>query len=307
MSLRSRLLALPVAAAALLAAPGIASAGLVNNGDFETGTLSGWQTSNTTLGEWLVYTGTNVEVFTVPAPPQGTHAAVTVQQEESRQILYQDVTLPPGGSVNQLSLFAYYVSQDSIFSPDTLSIDVPNQQYRIDVMKPGAPIDSVAPGDILATVFRTVTGDPQELGPTIKTTDLSAFAGQTVRLRFAVAVTDNELNAGVDAVSIASNGFSIGKAALNKKKGTARIPVTVPDAGSLKVSGNGVSGKAKLASKAVQVSGGGTVTLLIRPSGKTKGKLNETGKAKVKAAITYKPTGVTANTEKTKIKLKKKS
>jgi hypothetical protein len=302
---RSRLLVLPIVAAALLAAPGTASAGLVNNGDFETGTLSGWQTSNTPLGDWEAYTGTNVDGFTVPAPPQGTHAAITVQGEESRQILYQDVTLPPGGSVNQLSLFAYYVSRAPIFSPDTLSIAVPNQQYRIDVMKPGAPIDSVAPDDILATVFRTVTGDPQELAPTIKTADLSAFAGQIVRLRFAAAVTDNELNAGVDAVSIASNGFSIGKAALNKKKGTARIPVTVPDAGSLKVSGNGVSGKAKLASKAVQVSGG-TVTLLIRPSGKTKGKLNETGKAKVKAAITYTPTGLTANTEKTKIKLKKK-
>jgi hypothetical protein len=295
-----------IATSVLLVVPGAAPAAIVTNGDFETGNLSGWQLNDTDLGEWLVYTGTNVGMFSVPAPPQGTHAATTLQQEESRQILYQDVTLPPGGSVNQLSLFAYYVSHDAIFSPDTLSIDVPNQQYRIDVMKPGAPIDSVAPADILATVFRTVTGDPQELAPTLKTADLSAFAGQTVRLRFAVAVTDNELNAGVDAVSIASNGFTIGKAALNKKKGTARIPVTVPDAGSLKVSGKGVSGKTKLASKAVQVSGG-TVTLLIRPSGKTKGKLNETGKAKVKAAITYKPTGVTGNTEKTKIKLKKRT
>jgi hypothetical protein len=307
--MRSRLTLL-IAALALLAAPGTASASIVTNGDFETGNLSGWQTANTPFSAWFVYTGTEVnafgETFPMPAPPQGTHAAVTVQNEESRQILYQDITLPPGGSVNQLSLFAYYTANGPIVSPDTLdpSISGVNEQYRIDVMRPSSPIDSVASGDILLTVFRTLTGDPESIGPTQKTADLSAFAGQTVRLRFAVVVTNYELNAAADAVSVKSNGFTIGQALRNKKKGTAQLPVTVPDAGTLKISGKGVKGKA-VATKAVAVQGG-TVNLLIKAKGKAKTKLNDSGKAKVKPKITYTPTGVSSNTQQTKVKLKKK-
>ncbi len=39
-----RVLALAAASVALLAVPSAASAATVTNGDFETGTLSGWQT-----------------------------------------------------------------------------------------------------------------------------------------------------------------------------------------------------------------------------------------------------------------------
>jgi hypothetical protein len=306
-----RLLALAVAALALLAAPGTAGAAIVNNGDFETGSLAGWQSSTTPdpNGSWVAYTGTESPIngITVPAPPQGNFAALTDQTGIGLRVLYQDITLPPGGSVNQLGLLAYYVSSAAIVSPDSLDPSGgANQQYRIDVMKPSAPLDSVAPGDVLVPVFRTLAGDPQTLDPTQKTVDLTALAGQTVRLR--LAEVDNQLffNAAADAISVKSNGFTIGPPTLNKKKGTARLPVTVPDPGGLKVSGKGVTNKAKLASKSVQVPGG-PVTLLIKPNSKTKRKLNETGKAKVKVTITYTPTGVSSNAQKTKIKLKKKT
>ncbi len=71
-------------------------------------------------------------------------------------------------------------------------------------MQPGAPLTSLSPSDILTTVFATQTGDPTSLAPTLMTADLSAFAGQTVRLR--IAQVDNEyyLNTGVDDVSIAT-------------------------------------------------------------------------------------------------------
>jgi hypothetical protein len=301
---RSRLVAIAVSGAALLATAPAANAAIVANGDFETGNFSGWTTANSGLGFWQVYSGTTVGPgpFTVPAPPSGTFGAITVQNNVSNQFLYQDVTVPPGGSVNQLSLFAYYSSSASMVSPDTLSTSVPNQQYRIDVMKPGAPIDSVASGDILLTVFRTLTGDPTTVAPTQKTADLTPFAGQTVRLRFAAAVTVSELNAGTDAVAIKSNGFSIGKAKLDKNRGTAKLPVTVPDPGTLKLSGKGVKGAA--ASKSVSVRGG-TVKLLVKAKGKTQSKLNNSGKAKVKLKLTYTPNGLSSNTEKTKVKLKK--
>jgi hypothetical protein len=302
--LRSRrLLAVAATALGILAVPGSAGAAIVNNGDFETGTLSGWQTDIQGPSAWVAYSGTTVGMFTVPDPPQGNFAAITTQNNPSRQILYQDVTVPPGGSASRLSLLAYYTAAAPILSPDTLSIGVPNEQYRIDVMRPSAPVDSVAPSDVLATVFRTLTGDPDTLGPTQKTVDLSAFAGQTIRLRAAVAVTDNELNGGLDAVSIESNAFSLGQATRNKRKGTATLPVTVPGAGTLALSGKGVKGTSA-ASKSVAVQGG-TTNLLVKAKGKKRKKLNRKGKVKVQVTVTYTPTGIPGNSETAKLKLKK--
>lgn len=69
-------------------------------------------------------------------------------------------------------------------------------------MRPTAPVTSVAPGDVLATVFQTKVGDPLTLAPTPVSFDLSSFAGTTVRIRF--AEVDNQLffNASVDNVAV---------------------------------------------------------------------------------------------------------
>jgi hypothetical protein len=300
---RSRLLAIGIGVLALLAAPGAASAAIVTNGDFETGGLSGWQVSTTDPGEgWFAYTGTSTPLTDnpIPAPPQGSHAALTDENGPGLHVLYQDVTLPPGGSTNQLSLFVYYDSSASIVSPDSLDPDgAANQQYRVDVLKPGTPVDSVAPSDVLRTVFRTLAGDPTTLDPTQKTADLTPFAGQTVRIR--LAEVDNQLffNAAADAISVKSNGFTLGSATRNKKKGTALLPVTVPDAGTLALTGNGV----KARSFTVQ---GGTTNLPVKVKGKKKRKLNRKGKAKASVTITYTPTGLSGNSQSTKVKLKKK-
>ena len=300
------LLALVALTAALLAVPGLARAAIVTNGDFETGSLSGWQSSNAGSGGWFAYTGTTtpLSLFTFPAPPQGNFGALSDENGEGTHVLYQDITLPPGGTTNQLSLFVYYESHDPIVSPDNLDYtDGPNQQYRIDVMKPSASIDSVAPGDVLLTVFRTLSGDPETLAPTTKTADLSAYAGQTVRLR--LAEVDNEFffNAAADAISVKSNGFEIGNASINKKKGTATVPVTVPDDGSLAATGKGV--KVKVGASTAKAVSAGTLKLKLKPKGKTRSKLEASGKAKVKLKITYTPNGLSATTRKTKLKLRK--
>ena len=221
---------------ALLAVPSAASAATVTNGDFETGTLSGWQTQATSGGNWFAYSGFHPPInplFIIAAPPQGSNAAVTDQSAGGTHILYQDVALAPGN--HTLSLYVYYNSQAAIAhpSPDSLSSsDTPNQQYRIDVMKPSAPLTSIDPADILLAVFRTATGDPPVLLPTMKTADLTPFAGQTVRLRFAEVANQGFFNASTDAVSIAStaalppvnNGQSAKKKKCKKKgkKGSAQ-------------------------------------------------------------------------------------
>jgi subtilisin-like proprotein convertase family protein len=99
------------------------------------------------------------------------------------------------------------------------------------------------------------------------------------------------------------NTLAAGKPKLNKKKGTAQVPVTVGDAGQLTLSGKGV--KSASATKSKAVAGPGTVKLTVKPKGQTASTLNSTGKATVKAKITFTPTGGTSNTVKKKIKLKK--
>jgi hypothetical protein len=186
-----------------------AGAATVANGDFESGNLSGWQLED--FGGpgdgWFAYSGTSVPTFgdPVPAPPQGTYGAITDQGNPGRHLLYQDVALEPGRS-HTLSLYVYYSTSQPIASPEHLDpTGEPNQQYRVDVMSPSAPVTSVSPSDILLTVFRTSTGDPTSLSPTLMSADLTPFAGQTVRLRFAEVDNESPLHAGADAVSISSS------------------------------------------------------------------------------------------------------
>ena len=70
-------------------------------------------------------------------------------------ILYQDVTLEAGFH-HILSFVVYYDNQAGEFAtPPSLDFNVfPNQQYRVDVLNPSAPVTSVVPGEVLATVFR---------------------------------------------------------------------------------------------------------------------------------------------------------
>jgi hypothetical protein len=307
MSRKRRVFVRGIVGLALLVAPGSASAAIVTNGDFETGNFSGWQLNDAPdppTGSWLVYTGASLGGDPIPAPPQGNFAAAVNQSDPGRHLLYQDLTLPPGGSQYLLSMYVYYDSNAAISSQPNLDFaGPPNQQYRIDVMRPSAPLDSVASGDILRAVFQTVTGDPPTLAPTVMTTDLKPFAGQTVRLRFAEVDNQDIFHAATDAVAVKTNAFTLDQVIRNKKKGTAQLPVTVPDAGTLTLTGSGV--KPRSARKAVAV-GAGTTNLLVKATGKKKRDLKRKGKAKVSVTVTYTPNGLSANSRQTSVKLKKK-
>jgi hypothetical protein len=107
-----------------------------------------------------------------------------------------------------------------------------------------------------------------------------------------------------------SNDFTFGKVKLNKKKGTAKLPVTVPGPGTLDLAGGGLKPQRPTAARAGKaekpVAAAGTVKLTIKPKGNKKKKLKKAGKAKVKAKVTFTPTGGSANTQTKKIKLKRK-
>ncbi len=97
---------------------------------------------------------------------------------------------------------------------------------------------------------------------------------------------------------------------LNKKKGTALLPVTVPGAGTLSIGGKGLVHKRfglarDLGMLFKKVPQAGTYKLKVKAKGKKKAKLFDTGKVKVKAVVTFKPSSGEAVHATHKIKLKK--
>jgi hypothetical protein len=313
-----------------------AHAATVVNGDFESGTLEGWHVHRVTeAGNWFAYQGTDAPIGShrkptpaapVQPPPQGRYAATTDEANPDTLILYQDITL--GAGPNQLSLLAYYNSYKPIAVPvpDTLSVDEEvlggqkNQQFRIDVMKPSAPLESLDPADILRTLFVTEPGDPRTMPPTRLTANLSAFAGQTVRLRIANAVHEEVFNAGVDAVSIsaaapgqsASRGgkggpilFSFGRAKVNRRSGTASLKVHVSGSGLVRAvgapasaassqSGEGRGPHRPIEPVTIPTPAAGTVTIHLRPTPSARRAMREGRKLRVAVTLTYMPAGARA-------------
>jgi hypothetical protein len=119
-----------------------------------------------------------------------------------------------------------------------------------------------------------------------------------------VVASDDELNAGADAISVDSNAFTVGATTRNKKKGTATVSLTLPNAGDVTVSGKGVKGRVIAGSSTA--AAGGSVNIVVKARGKKRRQLNETGKAGVRALITFTPPGLSPNTRPVKLGLKKK-
>ena len=183
--------------------------------DFESGTLAGWKIERSGAGGWFVYTNgktppnpsesdPNVP-FEVPEPPRGKFAAVTDMNGPGRRILYRDVKLDGRYT---LHLTVFYVNAGPLSSPETLDYESTgeNQQYRIDIVAPSAPVDSLAAADVLANVFRTSPGDADRREPSAVTVDLSKWEGQTVRLRLAGVDNRGPLRAGVDDIRLEPAG-----------------------------------------------------------------------------------------------------
>jgi hypothetical protein len=193
------------AIAALGLAPGIAGAAKVKNGGFEAGNLGGWQKTYypspaDPAGAWNIYG--EIMRGMLPSPPQGDFAAITSQGDPSAQILSQVVKLRDNRRHKLSFQLAYINSNEAFHTPASLAVAGDNQQFRMDVMKAGAPIRSVKGKHVLERVYRTDEGDPNLRDYGRVTANLTPYAGEEVRLRFAVVVTESVLNAGIDAVKI---------------------------------------------------------------------------------------------------------
>ena len=178
------------------------------NDDFESGALTKWRIDRKGPGGWFVYTNGSTPPslastdpgfpFAVPEPPQGRFAALTDMNGPGRFILSRKVTLD---GRYRLRMTVFYANSGR-FSATTSSQDAVNdeQQYRVDLVAAGAPVDTTADAAVLATIFMTKPADSAHLEPTEMTIDLSKWEGQTVRLRFAVGQNQAPLRAGVDAI-----------------------------------------------------------------------------------------------------------
>lgn len=186
---------------------------LVQNGGFEvnggtnTSTFSGWTVVNQASGSgnFYVQTGTTSPTgttSTVPAPPQGAFAAMTSQTGPGSHIIYQDIAIPAGATATFSARVFVGNSASSFATPTSLDYTVsPNQQARIDIIDPAAPVTDVGTG-VLLNLFQTRVGDPANPSYTSIAANVSQFAGRTVRLRIAEVDNLSNLLLAVDAVSV---------------------------------------------------------------------------------------------------------
>jgi hypothetical protein len=93
--------------------------------------------------------------------------------------------------------------------------------------------------------------------------------------------------------------FSFGKLKRNQKRGTAKQKVIIGAAGTLALSGKGIKAK-------TLHPGAGTITLPIKPIGKTRKREFLKHKVRVKITVTFTPTGSfpSALGKKAKLKLR---
>jgi hypothetical protein len=210
-------------------------------------------------------------------------------------------------------------------------------------MKPTAPIASLEPGDILSTVFASSEAENAvveqfnaELKPRAFTADLSAFAGQTVRLRIAVAANQSPLTALLDDVSVTSallppnpiepaptpppsNVIADGPLRLRKKSGLGFLSVNVPGPGVLiatdarraiaVATSRRRKGRARpvlIKTATLESGAAGTLDVPIRPTPAGLKILKKKGKLSFKVRLTFAPTGGNAATQSYSGRLVKK-
>jgi len=183
----------------------VVNGGFEQNGGLATNVFTGWTHSDTTSGSWYVQQGVAAtpllicSEILVPRPPSGFAAMINGPEKGSR-LLYQDVAIPPGMKAT-LSFDVAFSTTNSFNPAPAIDENVLNQQFRADLMDPSAPLRDVGSG-VLMKLYQTQTGDPKNTPYTKVTRDVSAFAGRTVRLRFAEVDRQFCLLAGIDNVSI---------------------------------------------------------------------------------------------------------
>ncbi len=165
----------------------------IANGGFETGNMTGWTVELSGSASFVINNG----AFDPPgpdgplAPYAGAYSALFQQSGPGTSAIYQDIYIPTGN-------YPTLHWRDQIHNHATTFQD-PNQEYRVEIRN--------LSNQTLATVFSTNPGDPLATDWTDRSVDLSAYAGQTIRIAFVVESDINYFNVQIDDVRVgASNG-----------------------------------------------------------------------------------------------------
>lgn len=184
------------------------------NGSFETNggsgssTFSSWTVvrengDGNVIGNFYANFGLRSPQFRldVPAAPAGNYSAITDQSGPGRTALYQDIVVPATGPVwLNLRLLVINQANDFVTAP-TLNLSEPgNQQVRVDIVNPAAPLWDTG-GGVLTNVYQSQAGTAAGNGYVPLSINLQPFAGSTVRVRVAEVDTRHGLVVGVDQVS----------------------------------------------------------------------------------------------------------
>lgn len=187
-------------------APTAGAAELINNGGFETGNFTGWTVANA-LGSW--YDWTNVPAgfdtggfFTPTAPPVGLREAFqgTASSANSPYTLEQTFTIPAASTA-------------SISWRHRLRVDLFN--YCLTVAACGVvtyDVQILNTSNIVLQTLYTFTAPGRVISDTgwqYHLRNLSAYAGQTIKIRFRTIATMTFAGPGqmeIDAVSAQSPG-----------------------------------------------------------------------------------------------------
>lgn len=188
---------------------------LVQNGGFETASLSGWQPFNQGssggTGSWYAKSSGNGTYSGLPisAPPAGSWEAVADNSGRVAAILYQDLAIPATTRATlSFTIWLGNAAPGGTYTNGTsLSPTITNQRVRVDLINPATGL--LVTSGALALLYQTASGTPTVVNPMVVTTDVTALAGQTVRLRFALVATQGGLIAGVDQVKLDVSPFSI--------------------------------------------------------------------------------------------------
>lgn len=205
---------------------------LIRNGGFETGDFTGWTVKNLAgsdpsgtfaIGNNLpdsnltpVSPSTPIAELASPGASSGNYYAVSDSLGPGAHVLIQSFTIPVlGGSQTAVSfdmftndwygagLMNQYGAIDAN-QLDGLGNLIPTQFARVDILTAGADAFSVAPTDVVDSLYNGEDAGMPSNGYTHYTFDIShnVTAGDTYQLRFAEVDNQFTLNQGIDNVHV---------------------------------------------------------------------------------------------------------
>ncbi|MGZ5051909.1 MAG: VCBS domain-containing protein [Methylobacter sp.] len=206
---------------------GITTTELITNGDFETGTLSGWQTTSSGSGSFYIDTSSPTPRSNhteVTSAASGTYFAVSDQTGPTVSAIEQSFTVPTAGASVTLS-FDMFVNNwySSTVPGGTLDINSGSRQYaRVDLLSAGSPAL-----DLTQVIHNFYSGADNVNGTPVSgwhhySFDISQYVSQggTFDLRFAQVDTLLWLNQGVDSVSVKVNASAASASQINGTDGS---------------------------------------------------------------------------------------